>query len=509
MFISCGEWFESLSQFKDAISYYAKAEDYSRVTVLLDYLENCSPRDNDLVKMESMFLSLPKKIRFKNYNLYLSFLLSYILSVSFSNGKKLYQEAKKYYLIESETKASRKLLGELSFIDCIFQFNNTDNLLTSIKRSYNYLDGKASSQKSIYPEFFFGLTSILFIFYRLPETLKQTSDLIKKCSSYFIALTDGCGGGVEFLIESEYFLFTGEYEKSTIFAQKAVYESSLRHQKGIHLCSLSILLRISMVYGNKKECDKLIEDIKKLGKSNRNILKTAQMVLAYFYGCTGNARSMPDCILDGNLDDENKLPFKINSLKYIPIALAMIVKGEYIKLEVISSIMMAEYLKDEVFALGVIYSYIFDCIAKWNLNQKDQALDSLAMAVSLSKTDEIVHLFIELSLYILEPLEFISRTDRYAKRLLGNCKASKQIFEGKQLQESNNAFILTDREIEVMKLVMDGYKQAQIAQMLYVSVPTIKKHIQKIYRKFGVNSKAEAIKFAKNNPTISRIIPMG
>lgn len=509
IFISCGEWFESLSQFKDAIIYYVKAEEYSRVAVLLDCLENCDPKDNDLVKMESIFSSLPKKIKFKNSELYISFLLSYILSVSFTKGKKLYQEAKKYYLIESETKASRKLLGELSFIDCVLQFNNAENLLFSLKRSYNYLEGKASSQKLIYSEFFFGLTSVLFVFYRLRETLKQTTELIKECSSYFITLTDGCGGGVEFLIESEYYLFTGEYEKSTIFARKAAYKSSLQNQKDIQLCSLSVLLRISMVYGNKKECDKIIDDIKKIGKTNEIILKTAQMVLAYFYGCTGDAKSMPDWILDGNLKDEYKLPFKANSLKYIPIALAMILKGEYIKLEVISSVMKAEYLKEEVFALGVIYSYVFDCIAKWNLNQRDQALDSLAIAVSLSKADEIVHLFIELSLYILEPLEIISKTDRYAKRLLGNCKASKQIFEGKKLQESNNAFILTAREIEVMKLVMDGYKQAQIAQMLYVSVPTIKKHIQKIYRKFGVNSKAEAIKFVKNNPSIGRIIPMG
>ena len=51
---------------------------------------------------------------------------------------------------------------------------------------------------------------------------------------------------------------------------------------------------------------------------------------------------------------------------------------------------------------------------------------------------------------------------------------------------------LTHREVEVLRLVAQGYTNRQIAQSLFISVSTVKKHVQRIITKLGVSTRTEA-----------------
>lgn len=53
---------------------------------------------------------------------------------------------------------------------------------------------------------------------------------------------------------------------------------------------------------------------------------------------------------------------------------------------------------------------------------------------------------------------------------------------------------LTQRQIEVLKLVAMGYKRREIADKLFISVDTVGTHILNIYKKLRVNTNVEAIK---------------
>lgn len=48
---------------------------------------------------------------------------------------------------------------------------------------------------------------------------------------------------------------------------------------------------------------------------------------------------------------------------------------------------------------------------------------------------------------------------------------------------------LTEREIEVGKLLYEGLSNAEISKKLFVSTGTVKVHVHHIYEKFGVNSR--------------------
>ena len=61
---------------------------------------------------------------------------------------------------------------------------------------------------------------------------------------------------------------------------------------------------------------------------------------------------------------------------------------------------------------------------------------------------------------------------------------------------------LSPREIEVLEQLSKGLKYAVIADNLFLSIGTIKKHIENIYTKLQVHNKLEAIQKAKDNNMI-------
>ena len=55
---------------------------------------------------------------------------------------------------------------------------------------------------------------------------------------------------------------------------------------------------------------------------------------------------------------------------------------------------------------------------------------------------------------------------------------------------------LSERETEVLVLVARGLSNEQIAQELYLSESTVKRHLANIYVEIGVNSRSEAVRMA-------------
>jgi DNA-binding CsgD family transcriptional regulator len=59
---------------------------------------------------------------------------------------------------------------------------------------------------------------------------------------------------------------------------------------------------------------------------------------------------------------------------------------------------------------------------------------------------------------------------------------------------------ISPREQDVIELILQGYSNTKIAETLFISLNTVKKHVRNIYPKFGVNSRYELIAFFKNSP---------
>jgi len=115
------------------------------------------------------------------------------------------------------------------------------------------------------------------------------------------------------------------------------------------------------------------------------------------------------------------------------------------------------------------------------------------------KVSSIVDCIVQLSESGCAPMS--PRIARKTLDLLMSASIPKMEKEDKGDKEKND-YSLSDREMEILKLTIDGYSYKQIANKLFLSTNTVKKHLSNIYHKLHVTSKAQAIKIATKGKLI-------
>jgi len=68
--------------------------------------------------------------------------------------------------------------------------------------------------------------------------------------------------------------------------------------------------------------------------------------------------------------------------------------------------------------------------------------------------------------------------------------------------QRNQESPLSKRETQILEQIADGKSRSQIAKELFIDLETVRSHIKNIYLKLDVNSRADAIRLAKENKLI-------
>jgi two-component system response regulator NreC len=69
-------------------------------------------------------------------------------------------------------------------------------------------------------------------------------------------------------------------------------------------------------------------------------------------------------------------------------------------------------------------------------------------------------------------------------------------------QQSTSVEILTPREIEILKLIVEGYTNRQIGEHLNISIRTVEGHRANISDKLGLHSRVELVRYAREHAMI-------
>ncbi|MCK6611925.1 MAG: response regulator transcription factor [Bacteroidia bacterium] len=78
-------------------------------------------------------------------------------------------------------------------------------------------------------------------------------------------------------------------------------------------------------------------------------------------------------------------------------------------------------------------------------------------------------------------------------------KALQIMVQGKFVDGSKTDSGLSDRELEILKGLVDGLDYKAVAEKLFISPLTVRTHITKIYKKLRVNNKVQAVNMALKN----------
>lgn len=67
------------------------------------------------------------------------------------------------------------------------------------------------------------------------------------------------------------------------------------------------------------------------------------------------------------------------------------------------------------------------------------------------------------------------------------------------MKPKNKLELLTDRELEILYLIANGFSNSEIASILFLSPHTIKVVVTGILRKLGARNRAQAVYVAEEN----------
>jgi LuxR family transcriptional regulator, maltose regulon positive regulatory protein len=143
-------------------------------------------------------------------------------------------------------------------------------------------------------------------------------------------------------------------------------------------------------------------------------------------------------------------------------------------------------------------------LAHHALGNTQTALDALGQALTLAAPQGYVRLFVDEGQPMAELLQFaISQnvTTNYASKLLADFPQDRHRVVQYDQDLTVNTQILVDplseREIEVLRLMAEGYKYKEIAERLVVSINTVRHHTRNVYSKLDANNRTQAIGRAK------------
>ena len=137
---------------------------------------------------------------------------------------------------------------------------------------------------------------------------------------------------------------------------------------------------------------------------------------------------------------------------------------------------------------GVIATRVLQCMSAEDSNS---AKEFLRDALSLAQSENFLRIFADHGGRIVPCLQGVlleGASAEYVGKIL-------TIIEGKGATPETGSLIepLTQRELEVLRLLVAGLSNREMASTLVLSLGTVKTHVHNIYGKLGVRNRAEAI----------------
>ena len=145
------------------------------------------------------------------------------------------------------------------------------------------------------------------------------------------------------------------------------------------------------------------------------------------------------------------------------------------------------------------------------LNQESTAFEKLSEALTLAEPGGFVRPFLDLGYQMADLLKRLAKQKpdlKYTERIIA-AFSKEETGMGQDVSDdqnvhrsflSNQALVepLTNREIEILLILPKGLSNQEIAERLFISPETVKRHLYNIYQKFDVKNRQQAIARAKS-----------
>ena len=493
----CGDYCAGQGKWIEAIDFYHQARSHGKILDIMEQPGATEYFDRAPQIILKAFADMDKSLKLSRPMAYLTYIYSYLGNTDPEGGAELLYEAKAVYEADPALIDKDQILGEIAVAESVLQFNDAPLMAVYHKKAYDLFGGASSRISNATEIITLGAPHLLYLYHREPGGLSDLVQAIEEKIDYYTHISNGCGTGMEHVARAEYCLETGDLNQAELSAYKAVFKARTKNQLCLVICGSLCLARLAVLNGRPGEALAVLSSLQHETEATGNItlLNSLEIAYGYLFACLGELERIPKWLREGDLS--NCMLFKQGlGVNYIVIGRAAVLRRSYAELEIIVETMREIYAPyNHIF--GFIYAGIYSAIAKNHLYGVEDALKELTAAAELAESDGVVAPFAE-NMKELEPIL------REMKKVRNSSWLEKVFLLGerylnalKTINGQNPAEHLTGREKEIIALLEEGLSQKEIAEKLYLSHNTVRRHLQNIYEKLGASNKTLALKKAK------------
>ena len=251
--------------------------------------------------------------------------------------------------------------------------------------------------------------------------------------------------------------------------------------------------------GNPEQAREAIREAERLiGEYPDSSYFSSQLksVLARVWLALGNLDRPSQHIQERGLQLKDEIPYQ-REIDYDLLLRLLLVRGDY-EAAIHLSDRFLQQAENKTGHVGLkIEALLLRALALQGKKENEKALAVLEQALTLAQPEGYVRIFLdkgEAMTRLLCQAQSRQVGNGYSAVLLSNIsKTSGTTQPSMQLLVEP----LTAREVEVLNLIKAGCSNQDIADQLFISIPTVKRHISNIYAKLGVESRTQAVAIGK------------
>jgi len=197
------------------------------------------------------------------------------------------------------------------------------------------------------------------------------------------------------------------------------------------------------------------------------------------------------------MDEASKISFTTYTSQMLPLTFIQIflAQKQFAKALSISQLFIDELVTRKI-GYYVIRVLTWQALAYHGLKQDAQALETLKRVLALAAPEGFIRTFIKPQpemISLLHQARIARIMPTYVDKLLSASEQSVKNQPTKVVATSGLVEPLSEREMDVLKLLAQGYTDKKIAENLVIARETVHKHLKNIYGKLDVHSRTEAI----------------
>ncbi|MBQ5950996.1 MAG: AAA family ATPase [Lachnospiraceae bacterium] len=490
------EWFSVHSEQSMAIKFWHLLREYGFVLHDLEQSNSSKMSAFDMDLVDQAFSSVDDE---KMYQYPIATLKYIFYHARYGDMRVAQATILRFYRIfsvrEHPVYPRRRLWAELYLICFVVCYGNLPYMLYFTRRAHDLLDGQTSLIFN--PDYVttFGFPHFSGAFFSGRGKYRETVETLADYFPYHVENTGGMGTGFEYLIGAEYGLETVNLREVENLALKAIFKAATRHQACIIVGAKMTIARLMVLEGRTEEVEGILSELADLKKTKRDVAN--QDVIDNAIGCLqsllGRVDQIPAWIRNTDVI-LSRTRFQGAGFSFIVYGRSLLLEGEYLRFDALHE-GIRRRLVDCRCQLGLIHHQIHRAVASFHLFGKEAGARELQAAFDMALADGILMPFIEdygMLRPLLEhggltiPADVRERLTELGRRWVSHLPSH----ETRERADS----LLSAREVEVLALIEKGLSSAAIGDTLYISQHTVKRHLQNIYTKLGVNNKVAAIR---------------